>query len=274
LNALTPVIEQLRSIGGKPYTWYLTELKGQADELLNVKEEAIAPIQRFMNGAQRTIYDEAKQFVQRQKPNAAYLEGDAIEQINDILLDAQCFKGGKIQQLKTLLTATQAAVTEKIEAERNRATAEVAELRTKLSNMPEFSNLPAEQQAQLVEPFNRQVENLSQQQLISQINDGLRRFNEVQYPQQLTKMLTWTRPEPTILDQSTNRPTDTPYKETTDKGKRPVVVEPTPEVVSSRSVKVSFDKAWLADEADVDRYLAVMRDALLSEIRSGKRIQI
>ncbi len=59
LNALTPVIEQLRAIGGKPYTWYLTELKGQADELLNVKEEAIAPIQRFMNGAQRTIYDEA-----------------------------------------------------------------------------------------------------------------------------------------------------------------------------------------------------------------------
>ena len=89
-------------------------------------------------------------------------------------------------------------------------------------------------------------------------------------------MLTWTRPEPepTIPDQSTNRSTDTPYKETTDKGKRPVVVEPTPEVVSSRSVKVSFDKAWLADEADVDRYLAVIRDALLSEIRSGKRIQI
>ena len=144
LNALTPVIEQLRSIGGKPYTWYLTELKGQADELLDVKEDAIAPIQRFMNGAQRTIYDEAKQFVQMQKPNAAYLEGDAIEQINDILLDAQCFKGGKIQQLKTLLTATQAAVTEKIESERNRAMDGVAELRTKLSNMPEFSNLPAE----------------------------------------------------------------------------------------------------------------------------------
>jgi len=39
-------------------------------------------------------------------------------------------------------------------------------------------------------------------------------------------------------------------------------------------MKVSFDKAWLADEADVERYLESMREALLDEIRKGKRIQI
>lgn len=44
--------------------------------------------------------------------------------------------------------------------------------------------------------------------------------------------------------------------------------------VPSRSVKVSFDKAWLADETDVERYLESMREALLDEIRKGKRIQI
>ena len=33
-------------------------------------------------------------------------------------------------------------------------------------------------------------------------------------------------------------------------------------------------KAWLADEADVDRYLDSMRRALLEEIRKGKRIQV
>ena len=36
----------------------------------------------------------------------------------------------------------------------------------------------------------------------------------------------------------------------------------------------SFNKAWLADESDVDRYLESMREALLAEIRNGKRIQI
>jgi hypothetical protein len=39
-------------------------------------------------------------------------------------------------------------------------------------------------------------------------------------------------------------------------------------------VKVPFEKAWLADETDVDRYLQSMREALLEEIRKGRRIQI
>ena len=46
------------------------------------------------------------------------------------------------------------------------------------------------------------------------------------------------------------------------------------EYVSSRSVHVPFDKAWLANESDVEHYLKSMREALLKEIRKGKRIQI
>jgi hypothetical protein len=46
------------------------------------------------------------------------------------------------------------------------------------------------------------------------------------------------------------------------------------EYITSRSVQIFFDKAWLADETDVDRYLESMREALLKEIRKGKRIQI
>ena len=44
--------------------------------------------------------------------------------------------------------------------------------------------------------------------------------------------------------------------------------------VSSSTIKVPFAKAWLADETDVDRYLDSMRQALLDEIRKGKRIQV
>jgi hypothetical protein len=37
---------------------------------------------------------------------------------------------------------------------------------------------------------------------------------------------------------------------------------------------VSFDKAWLADEADLNRYLDALRQAWLKEISAGKRVQI
>ena len=50
--------------------------------------------------------------------------------------------------------------------------------------------------------------------------------------------------------------------------------EPRIEYVPGSAVKVSFGKAWLADETDVDRYLEAMREALLEEIRKGKRIQV
>ncbi|MCB0294833.1 MAG: hypothetical protein KDG51_06255, partial [Calditrichaeota bacterium] len=37
---------------------------------------------------------------------------------------------------------------------------------------------------------------------------------------------------------------------------------------------IAFDKAWLADDADVDNYLELLREALRTGIRNGKRIQI
>ena len=51
-------------------------------------------------------------------------------------------------------------------------------------------------------------------------------------------------------------------------------IEPRIEFIASKSIALSFDKAWLADETDVDAYLKAMREALLDQIHKGKRIQI
>ena len=44
--------------------------------------------------------------------------------------------------------------------------------------------------------------------------------------------------------------------------------------IASRDIKVNFAKAWLVDESDVDHYLKAMREALLNEINTGKRINL
>jgi hypothetical protein len=46
------------------------------------------------------------------------------------------------------------------------------------------------------------------------------------------------------------------------------------EIISLKATKVPFDKPLLSNEADVDKYLRSMREALLEAIRTGKRIQI
>ena len=40
------------------------------------------------------------------------------------------------------------------------------------------------------------------------------------------------------------------------------------------SLSVAFNKPWRANEDNMERYLQAMREALLEEIRKGKRIRV
>jgi hypothetical protein len=46
------------------------------------------------------------------------------------------------------------------------------------------------------------------------------------------------------------------------------------DLVQARNLQVVYDKAWLASEADVERYLESLREALLQEIQQGRKVQI
>jgi len=117
LNALTPVLEKLGELTGKPYTWYLTELTRQEDALLDMKESVIDPVRKFMSGPQKGIFDNARKFVQTQEPNFAYIDGDETAQVVASLTDPECFKGNRMQQVKTQVETLQEKVTAQIEAE-------------------------------------------------------------------------------------------------------------------------------------------------------------
>ncbi|MGE4126403.1 MAG: BREX system P-loop protein BrxC, partial [Pusillimonas sp.] len=53
LVSLKPVHEKLQTLAAKPYTWYLTELSREEDDLLDMKESVIDPIRKFMSGPQK-----------------------------------------------------------------------------------------------------------------------------------------------------------------------------------------------------------------------------
>jgi hypothetical protein len=293
LNELTPVIEKLKELTGKPYAWYLTELLCHKDTLLDMKEGVIDPVRKFMNGSQKGIFDDASKFIQTQEPNFVYVESEEAAQIKNTLTDSNCFKGSLMQKVKTQVEALQENITTQIDAEIARAKERVATLKDRLSGMPEFSALNGDQQKQVTQPFNEFTTAIDRQKLIAVIRDTVRLFEENDYQRQLSQMTVWAqpaqRPEPTSENGDAN-----------SAGKRPPTFEPEPEheteteteaeveteveaetetetcieYVPSRSVQVSFEKAWLADETDVDLYLESMREALLEEIHKGKRIQI
>ena len=272
LNALTPVLEKLKELTGKPYTWYLTELTRQEDALLDMKESVIDPVRKFMSGPQKGIFDNARAFVQNQEPNFAYIDGDEPAQVVASLTDPECFKGNRMQQVKTQVETLQEKVTAQIEAEIASAKETVAALKGRLCGMAEFGALNGDQQEQITRPFNEFNAAIERQKLMAVIRDTLRRFEESDYQRLLSQMTSWAQPAPT--PELAPEPGETASPEEATKPTPPVKPEPRIEYVPSRSLKVFFDKAWLADETDVERYLESMRKALLDEIHKGKRIQI
>jgi hypothetical protein len=287
LNALNPVIDILKDIIGKPYTWYLTELIRQEDTLLDLKEGVIDPVRKFMSGPQKEIFDNARKFVQDQKTNFTYIKPPVKEtpEIRDpdpdeilpdtlvsILNDPQCFKGNRMQQVKIQVEALEDKIADQIKAEKTKAQQKVTALKDRLKAMAEFNVLNKDQQDQIIQSFTAFSATIERQTLIAVIRDALRRFEEEDYRHQLSKMTEWAQPP--------SPPPDPGPKPDTG-GKKPPIgptpprkIKPKPEYVSCQSISVPFNEAWLADESDVDRYLSAMRKALLEQIQKGKRIQI
>jgi len=263
LAQLDQSVEQVSKLAGKPYTHYLTELSGLENALLDLKESILDPIRRFMTGPNRELYREANRYLQDQEPNLPYVTSDDAAEIQNILADRTCYKGNLMQQVKARLDALKADIEVQVKAEAGKAADAIADFRNRFVAMDEFKNLVGEQQAELERAFETKQNEIESQRLIAVIRDILRRFEDAEYSRLLAKMESWSKPENSEPD----------YKTSAGEGKGKVADSPS-QVVLARSIRVSFDKPWLSDESDVERYLESMRKALLAEIRTGKRIQI
>jgi hypothetical protein len=267
LNALAPVLLTLKETADRNPNWFLTELPRQEDALLNLKEQIIDPLRRFMTGPQKAIFEEASRVVQEQEDNFTYVQGDEASQIKAVLTDPNGFRGNRLQQVKGQLDTLQQKIVEQRNREIDAARNAINALEIRLRGMSEFAALPADKQTQLIEPFDKAIQSISGQKRIAMIRDQRRRFEDQDNPQLVAKLENWSRPVAPTPTVTTTVPPGTTISP-------PVTPPAQPQIVAARSITVSFDKAWLADEADLNRYLDALRQAWLKEISSGKRVQI
>ncbi|MFP4396160.1 MAG: BREX system P-loop protein BrxC [Anaerolineales bacterium] len=264
LATLREPIARLEELAGHSYTFYLTELRAQEDALFDLKEQVIDPVRRFMRGAQREIYDEARRFLEREEPNFSYLAGDEVARLREILNDPQVYTGRRMQEAKRLLDALQAKVAARVDEERETTIEQLESYWAQLERAEEFAALTADQQRQLRAPFDALAREIERQRLIAVMRDSLRRFQEKEYPQAWQQMTAWAAPPPAPQpEEAGGAPAG-----------GPVCKEPTPEYVSRAALPVPFAKPWLGNEDDVDAYLRALRQALLAAIEAGKRVQI
>ena len=264
LVALQPVIDQLKELSKKPYSWYLTDLSKNEDALYDSKEKLVEPIRTFMSGPQKQIFDDARQFVQSEQPNFTYLDSDETRQLTNSLQSADSFKGNSIQQMKIRLDNLKSALAEKLAHVRQEALQTLTQMQERMQSMNEYQGLPEERQAELDRPFAELVNHVNSQGLIAVINDSVRNFQDKNYQNILGKMVQLATPKPVVPD------VDYPESE---RPELPKIEEPAP--VHLRSVRVNaYNKAWLATENDLDEYLNALRAELAEHIGHGKKVMI
>jgi len=270
LNNLIPAKQTLDEVTGKPYTWYLTELEQQEDTLLDLKEDVLDPIRKFMSGSQKEIYLKSKTTLEQQYSNFPYIEDNQIEQIQILLDDPDCFKGNKIQTLKTLNTELQKQIKEQLGKEVKDAISRFESMQARMKGMDDFNQLDESQQAQLITPFEQQTNKIQNEKLIAVIRDTLRRFEENEYQTLLAKMVDMANPPP--RESQTVKPVEQSGEQSASIANNIADNKTKIEYISTKKINVDYKKAWLESEEDIENYIEKIREAYLKEIKSGKRI--
>ncbi|UWU92692.1 BREX system P-loop protein BrxC [Bradyrhizobium sp. CB1015] len=272
LGALSSVREAVREITGKPYAWYLQELGRHEDRLLDLKEGILDPIRRFMGGAQKAIYDDARAYLSDQSANFVYGGDDKANAMQAVLDDPNCYKGNTIQQMKGTFDALKSELDARIAEERKAALSAVEELREKLLALPEFAAVADSHRCETEAAFAAILETVRNSKLIAVIRERASGFRSSVYPALLGRVTAATPPS------SPSQKADTGGERRGFDGgvSSPPLASPLAqlEYVAVSGLRVTYAKPYLADERDVEAYLSTLREKLIAEIHAGKRITI
>ena len=251
-----PFVEQLAEpIGllertvGRSDDWYLNDFN-LGDELLEAKENLIDPIQSFLNGAQRSIYDDASTLLTTHGSNLSYLPLGSDETVKSALVDANAFRGNKMAQLKQAVDDLRGQIDRLVAATRLTVTAAITGRNVELLDSSFYENASAEARqasARRVGETLARVGSESQVALIFQIGSN---FESSDYPALLDLL---------AASQQGGGDDDAPSPKQT---------------VSVKTIPVPGAAGVLETEEDVDKYLAALRSALVQTLNDGKRISL
>lgn len=253
VEQLAAPIALLERAVGKPDEWYLTEFS-VGDELLDAKEDVIDPIQSFLGGGQKVIYDDAVALLAANANNLGYLPtGSDTEEVKRILDDANAFRGNRITQLKRAADALGAQVEDALAANRTMVTEAIEGRKTEVLDSAYYKNATEEAQQRVTRTIDQILARVGGERQIALIREQGNSFEEKTYP--------------ALLDQlaSSARPTG---------GQDGPATAPVRQTVSVKTITVPGAHGVLENPEDVDRYLDALRSALLNSLNDGKRIAL
>ncbi|TXI54389.1 BREX system P-loop protein BrxC [Mycolicibacterium mageritense] len=247
VEQLNGPISLLEQTVGKTDEWYLTDFD-LGDDLLDAKESVIDPIQSFLNGAQRTIYDEAVALFAAHTSNLGYLPTGSDEAAKHALADPNAFRGNRMAQLKQAVDHLRSQIDEVVAANRATVITAIEERKSELIASAFYEKATTEAQQGVVQKIDQALTRVRAEGQVALLLQTGAEFEDSVYPSLLDQ-----------LADSQQGGGDTP---------------PPKQTVAVKTVAVPGASGVLETEEDVDKYLAALRAALIQTLNAGKRISL
>lgn len=240
--------DQLAAKANESVSHYFKDFQA-GDELLDLRDSLITPIMAFLNGSGAGIFREAVTLLQKNQDNLNYLDGEPrmlAKQIEELLDDPNVFRGSKPTQLLEFSQKLQAAITDKLTEEHENAATRIKEQADRLRETSAWISADTESQQQaertIEEALNR-ARNATSIASCRQAAEDLRNDSNA------------------ILDslariQSADESTE--------------IQNEKPQYINMRDIHLPNPPAEIRNEAELDDYLAILREAILAEINVGK----
>ena len=243
VQQLTPPIELLEQVVGKPDQWYVSDFN-LGDGLLDAKENVVDPIQSFLNGGQRAIYDDGLTLLSTNANNLGYLPVGSDTAVRKLLDDPNAFRGNRMAELKQAANALRAKTDEVVTEKRSAVGEAIKARKSELLAGAYYAKATESAQQSVLQTIDQAIARVGGETQIALIREQGAGFEELVYP--------------SLLDQLAASIDPSPVKQT----------------VYVKTITVPGAHGVLENSEDVERYLVALRSALLDTLNNGKRIAL
>ncbi len=251
VSQLSVPIDLLDQVVGKPDDWYLTDFN-LGDDLLDAKESTIDPIQAFLSGGQKTIYDQAVDLLNAHSSNLGYLPSGSDTTVRVALDDPNAFRGNKMAQLKQATDQLRAQIDQVVASNRTEVVEAIEGRRAEIEASAFYAKATPDAQENALRRVDQTISRVRAQNQVALIRETGSSFEETVYPSLLDQLAA-------AQQGGGDGDDDTP---------------PPKQTVSVRTISAAGVSGVLETEEDVDRYLEALRGALVKTLNDGKRISL
>lgn len=256
LEALGEPLNRLRSVAEKDHPYFFNSLDKYKDELLNDKENTFDSMKKFMNGAQRTIFENVVLYLESNNANFDYIGKNSLDILIKVAESKTPYRGSQMQEAKSALELIRKEEAELQKTERENAIDVIIQSISKLKSFDEYSKINKQQQQEIIDPLDKVITDIEQERFIGNIRTKSNYASGEIYQRQLAEMMNLADPP---------KPSETGNKESS---KQNTIF------VSKESVKVKFKKPSLETIEDVEEYITELKKELLKIIEEHKRISL